>query len=222
VSRTDVNSPGPSFRPHEHATAAPTIGKVVPSDVQGLPGQDLDRQPAVRAEAGSLGRLWVQACSLAGRSHTEGSTPSSGQDSYSYRLSDDGTIAVLAIAENLESQPVARRRRDRRSAGIRNVRPGVLVSLRRAARAVQLDPSIVGAIARSGANRAADKSGAGGRDLATTLLVGILSLTGPLIRPSSSASRPSALLMQDGRFTAHSLVFGPSNGPANSLSHVCR
>ena len=221
MSRASVDRP--AFRPHEHHTTAPVIGKVSRSEGAALPSHDLDRQPAVRAEAGAVGNLWVQACSIAGRSHTEGSSPSSGQDSYSYRLSDDGGVAVFAIADGLGSRP-------RSHVGAHVAAVQACVSFADPSLAhlfdgppgrLAPDDAVLSAMNEVGAHVVASSAGgSAGHDVATTLLVAVLRLRGP--RASAFFVRvgdPSALLTERGEFTARSLVFGaPPDGPANQLS----
>jgi hypothetical protein len=208
---------------HVLATAAPTIGKVTTAAPPGLPGFDLDRQPAVRAEAGRLGPLWVQACSLAGRSHVEGPNPSSGQDSYSYRLSDDGTLAVLAVADGLGSR--ARSHVGAQVAAVeacaRFCEPSVRHLLDGPIGRVAPDSSVLaamGAVQRR--LEAVGLRGSAGSDVATTLLVAMVALDGPEPRVTfARVGDPSALLLVDGRFTDRSMVFGaPPTGAANSVS----
>lgn len=89
------------------STEAPRVGAVSSQRFfDGLPLVDLSRLPAVRCEAGWIGGGWLQAASLAGRSHRQNGAPSSGQDVYNYVHTDNGEkLTVLAVADGLGSRP---------------------------------------------------------------------------------------------------------------------
>ena len=87
---------------------APHIGRVSsPRSFDGLPGKDLNRLPALRSEAGWLGETWLQAASIAGRSHRDNRNSTSGQDVYGYAQTaeaDGSVITALALADGLGSK----------------------------------------------------------------------------------------------------------------------
>jgi serine/threonine protein phosphatase PrpC len=87
---------------------APIIGRIFsPRAFDGLPSADLNRLPAVRCEAGWLSQAWLQAASLAGRSHRKNGSATSGQDVYGYTKAEDASdrvITVLAVADGLGSK----------------------------------------------------------------------------------------------------------------------
>ncbi len=88
-------------------TQAPSIGRLSHErSFDGLPARDLNRLPSVRCEAGWVGDYWLQAASIAGRSHRLNRAPSSGQDVYGYAHADaPGALTVLAVADGLGSRP---------------------------------------------------------------------------------------------------------------------
>lgn len=91
-------------------TGAPEMGNVRKDKPAHLPYRDLERQATMRCDAGFLGPLWIAGASVTGRSHLVGKTDgqtelggTSGQDDYSFLLSDDGKVAVIAVADGLGS-----------------------------------------------------------------------------------------------------------------------
>jgi serine/threonine protein phosphatase PrpC len=91
-------------------TEAPEIGNVRDDRPALLAFRDIRRQPAVRCDAGFLGPLWLSAASLTGRAHLSATNEdaaanggTSGQDAYSFQLSADGSVAVVAVADGLGS-----------------------------------------------------------------------------------------------------------------------
>ena len=83
-------------------TASPSCYRIErPADYVHLAAEDLRRNPSVRADAGRLGDLWLQAASCVGRSHMTSTGCSSAQDAYSYKSA--GGVTVVAVADGLGS-----------------------------------------------------------------------------------------------------------------------
>ncbi len=100
---SDSESPSePNPTGLEDPTDAPTIGKVQTAFASKLDGGNLLRQPALMADAGSLGPFWVAAASIAGLSHQHHAR--TGQDNYSFALAADEGAVVLAVADGLGSR----------------------------------------------------------------------------------------------------------------------
>ena len=92
--------PGP---PAELPTAAPLVGDIRTMLRPKLDGNNLWRLPSLTADAGQLGPFWVAAASLAGLGHLHhGRT---GQDSFSFALTDDQAALVVGVADGLGSRP---------------------------------------------------------------------------------------------------------------------
>ena len=83
------------------STEAPVVGRVMDTFRRRLPAHEPLRLPEVSADAGELGPLWLAAASLAGLGHLHHAR--SGQDSYSFMLSDDGAFVV--VADGFGSRP---------------------------------------------------------------------------------------------------------------------
>jgi len=88
---------------YESPTGAPTVGQVVDTFSSRLDGSNAFRLPTLCADAGALGPFWLAAASLTGLGHLHMAT--TGQDSYSFALADDGQAVICAAADGLGSRP---------------------------------------------------------------------------------------------------------------------
>ncbi|MFD3705363.1 protein phosphatase 2C domain-containing protein [Nocardia sp. NPDC058658] len=86
----------------ELANSAPVVGE--PIDVpEPLLSAVSTALPSIRADAGIVAGRRVAAASLVGRAHQASGT--SGQDAYSFSVSDDRSALVLVVCDGLGSRP---------------------------------------------------------------------------------------------------------------------
>jgi hypothetical protein len=202
---------------------APTVGDVMEDPVPVLAAHDLGRAPTLRADGGLLGPLWLSAASRAGRAHLAGKNGSgtSSQDAYCFALSDDDSVAVIAVADGLGSHlhshhgasaAVTAACQYLASTTVRQLLDGPAgpFSFEDEA-AVTID--LIGAAVI----RAADEIGAEAR-VATTLVAAVIDLRheerrSVLFRVGDS----NAFVLVDGRFVEKTIFPSKSDSPANEV-----
>ncbi|WP_225850291.1 protein phosphatase 2C domain-containing protein [Streptomyces sp. HPF1205] len=180
--------------------------------------------PSVRVDAGLLGGRWLAGASTTGLGHLkEGTT---GQDVYRYALADDGSALVLAVCDGLGSRPTTSQIGSAFLAAYACEALAAVSAEQLAAGAeAALREALVGANFRALQYRNDAEPDLSDRDLACTVLLCLLPLTGP-----GTADDPAAHFLRVGDGNAFTLsgdayaeVFERGDGPANvvlaSLPH---